>query len=148
SLHQQAMLLWLSQSMDGILTAEQQRQFQADLFAAQSPDGGWSMGRLVDNSRDPQRQTEVGRAARAKPGYGKEFLVYVGRNEVYRSPLASDGYATGLANYVFRQARVAQDDARIRRGIAWLKEHQRASGRWFTPSQGWHTQHRITNAGS
>ena len=36
----------------------------------------------------------------------------------------------------------------IRCGVAWLKSHQRESGRWFTPSQGWHTQHRIANAGT
>lgn len=148
SLHQQAMLLWLSQSLDGILTADQQRQFQADLLAAQSPDGGWSMGRLVDNSRDRDRQTDAGRAARAAPGYGEKFLVYVGRGDVYQSSLSSDGYATGLAIYVLRQAGVPAHDARLRRGIAWLKGNQRESGRWFTPSQGWHGEHRITNTGA
>ena len=43
---------------------------------------------------------------------------------------------------------VPADDPRIRRGVTWLKEHQRASGRWFTPSQSWHTQHYISNAGT
>ena len=77
-----------------------------------------------------------------------EFLVYVGRDKVYRSSLASDGYATGLVIYVLRQAGVPAGDARLRRGVAWLKANQRESGRWFTPSQGWHTQHRIANAGT
>ena len=43
---------------------------------------------------------------------------------------------------------VPANDARIRRGIAWLKSQQRASGRWFTPSQSWHTQNLIANAGT
>lgn len=148
SLHQQAMLLWVSQSLDGILPADRQRQNQADLFAAQRPDGGWSLASLIDNSRDDERQTEAGRAARTDPGYGEQFLVYVGQDNVYRSSLQSDGYATGFAIYVLRQSGVPADDSRIRRGIAWLKTQQRASGRWFTPSQGWHTEQRITNAGS
>jgi squalene-hopene/tetraprenyl-beta-curcumene cyclase len=38
----------------------------------------------------------------------------------------------------------------MQRGVAWLKSHQRKSGRWFTPSQAWHKQHpiAIANAGT
>ena len=103
---------------------------------------------LVDNERDPLRQTEAGRLARTEQGHGREFLVYVGRDKVYTSSLASDGYATGLTVYVLRQAGVPVDDPRMKRGITWLKNQQRESGRWFTPSQGWHTQHYISNAGT
>lgn len=148
SLHQEAMLLWVSQSVDGILTKEEQTRMSADLLAAQRDDGGWPMANLIDNRRDSARQSEAGQAARAKPGHGTEFLVYVGRDNVYQSRLKSDGYATGLMLYVLRQTEVPADDPRIRRGVAWLKTHQRASGRWFTPSQGWHTEHRIANAGT
>jgi hypothetical protein len=81
-------------------------------------------------------------------GHGQEFLIYVGRDKVYQSSLASDGYATGLVLFVLRQAGVPADDAQMRHGITWLKGHQRESGRWFTPSQGWHTQHYIANAGT
>ena len=63
-------------------------------------------------------------------------------------PLASDGYATGFAIYVARQAGVPAEDKRLQRGIAWLKAHQRVSGRWFTPSLGFHRQHLISNAGT
>jgi squalene-hopene/tetraprenyl-beta-curcumene cyclase len=38
-------------------------------------------------------------------------------------------------------------DDRVQSGV-WLKTHQRESGRWFTPSQSWHTKHLITNAGT
>jgi squalene-hopene/tetraprenyl-beta-curcumene cyclase len=74
--------------------------------------------------------------------------VYVGRDGVYHSTLESDGYATGFAVYVLRRAGVPAGDARVQRGISWLKTHQRQSGRWFTPSQAWHTQHLIANAGT
>jgi squalene-hopene/tetraprenyl-beta-curcumene cyclase len=63
-------------------------------------------------------------------------------------PLASDGYATGFAIYVARQAGVPADDKVLQRGIAWLRAHQRVSGRWFTPSLGFHRQHLIANAGT
>src|SRR5205807_911467 len=85
---------------------------------------------------------------RAEPGYGTAFLVIAGRSAAYRTSLASDGYATGFAVYVARQAGVPAADPALRRGVDWLKRHQRASGRWFTPSQAWHTQHRIANAGT
>lgn len=148
TLHQQAMLVWLSTQLQGILTPGDQTQIVADLLAAQRPDGGWSLASLVDNRRDPQRQTDAGNEARSLPGHGVDYLVFVGRDAVYRSSLASDGYATGFVIYILRQAGVPADDPRIRRGVAWLKTHQRASGRWFTPSQGWHTEHLITNLGT
>ncbi len=148
SLHQKAMLLWASLHVEALLTSKEKEQTLSELKAAQRPDGGWSLASLVDNSNDPHRQTEAGRKARAEKGHGREFLVYVGRDKVYKSSLASDGYATGLGMYVLRQAGVPATDPRLRRGVAWLKSHQRESGRWFTPSQAWHTQHRIANAGT
>ncbi|MBI1917233.1 MAG: terpene cyclase/mutase family protein [Planctomycetes bacterium] len=148
SLHHQAMLLWASLHVEDLVTPKEKEQTLLELKTAQRPDGGWSLASLVDNSNDPRRQTEAGRKARAEKGHGHEFLVYVGRDKVYRSSLASDGYATGLVMYVLRQAGVPAADPRLRRGVAWLKSHQRESGRWFTPSQAWHTQHRIANAGT
>jgi len=148
SLHQETMLLWASLYVQHLLTPDARARILAELRAAQRPDGGWSLASLVDNQRDSRRQTDAGRSARAAPGHGDEFLVYVGQDNVYKSSLASDGYATGLIVYVLRQTGVPTDDPRVRAGVTWLKTHQRASGRWFTPSQGWHTQHRISNAGS
>src|SRR5262249_33652637 len=148
SLHQKAMLLWSGQYVADLMTAGEKAQAVKALAAAQRRDGGWSLASLVDNRDDPLRQTEAGRKARASKGHGSEFLVFVGRDKVYRSPLASDGYATGFTGFVLPQAGVPANDARIRRGVAWLKSHQRESGRWFTPSQSWHTQNLIANAGT
>src|SRR5207244_1903450 len=117
-----------------------------DLLTAQRPDGGWSMASLVENPKDVKRQTDQGKRARAEKGHGTEFAVFVGRGNLYKMSLASDGYATGFAIYVARQAGVRPQDKRLRRGIAWLKGHQRVSGRWFTPSLGFHRQHLISNA--
>ena len=148
SLHQKAMLMWAGLHVADLLTAEEKAQTVKALAAAQRPDGGWSLASLVDNRDDPRRQTEAGRKARADKAHGSEFLIFVGADKVYKSSLASDGYATGLTVYVLRQAGVPADDARMRRGVAWLKSQQRASGRWFTPSQAWHTHNLIANAGT
>jgi squalene-hopene/tetraprenyl-beta-curcumene cyclase len=86
--------------------------------------------------------------AKAEKGYGDTFLAFVGRDKNYTSVLTSDGYATGFVIFVARHAGLPATDARLQRGIAWLKSNQRASGRWFTPSQAWHTQNLIANAGT
>ena len=47
-----------------------------------------------------------------------------------------------------RQAGVAASEEPIRRGVAWLKANQRASGRWFTRSLNSDGRHYISNAGT
>jgi len=61
---------------------------------------------------------------------------------------SSDGYGTGFAVYVLRQAGVTAENPRIQKGIAWLKTNQRASGRWFTRSMWKDRKHYITHAGT
>ena len=39
----------------------------------------------------------------------------------------SDGYGTGFVIYVLRQSGMPADAEPIRRGIGWLKTHQRAA---------------------
>lgn len=59
----------------------------------------------------------------------------------------SDGYGTGFVIFVLRQAGMRADDARLRKGIAWLKANQRASGRWFTRTPG-RKLHLHSNSGT
>ena len=86
--------------------------------------------------------------AKREEGYGTQFLAYLGCDGDYKSSLASDGYATGFIVFVARQGGVLASDPWLSQGIAWLKCNQRESGRWFTPSQAWHTQNLISNAGT
>ena len=60
----------------------------------------------------------------------------------------SDGYGTGLVIVIARDLGVGADDARLRRGIDWLRANQRESGKWFTRSPVNDAGNLISNAGS
>jgi squalene-hopene/tetraprenyl-beta-curcumene cyclase len=107
-MHQRAMLLLAAACVEGLMTGQQLKLSVADLFALQQPDGGWAMAGLGDWKR-------------ADGGPLDRTL--------------SDGYGTGFAVYVLRRGgRIAADDPRLRKGLLWLKTHQRANGCWFTRS--------------
>ena len=92
-----------------------------DLTAAQRPDGGWACSLLYpwDRADDKEQDLE-----------------------------SSDGYGTGFAVFVLRKAGVPADGPAVARGVAWLKSHQRASGRWFTRSLNKDNEHFISHAGT
>ncbi len=131
TMHQRAMLLWASSSLGELLSAAQQRQVIDDLFALQQEDGGWNVIALgPPMSNASERKT------------------WVRSDGLPQDDASSDGYATGFAVYVLRQAGIPADDWRIERGIAWLKGHQRISGRWFTRSPRVDNEHFISHAGT
>lgn len=121
NLHQRAMLLLAAERVAGVVTEPERRQTVADLFALQKPDGGWGAVTIGRWRRSDDKPPDMD---------------------------SSDGYGTGFAIYVLRAAGVPADDPRIQRGIAWLKSHQRESGRWFTRSMWKDSQHYITYAGT
>lgn len=90
----------------------------------QRPGGGWSIRTIA-------LPEQWGRGNRA------EKL----RSEPEFADPPSDGHMTGLAIVALRKAGVPSSDPRIQRGISWLLNNQRASGRWWTRSlntNGWH----------
>jgi squalene-hopene/tetraprenyl-beta-curcumene cyclase len=122
NLHHRALLLWASMGIDGLMDAGERERTVADLLASQRPDGGWSLtslGRFERRDGTPNPQNAPG-----------------------------DGYGTGFVVYVLRQFGIPADAEPIRRGIGWLKSHQRSSGRWFTRSPTLNTNHYITHAGT
>ena len=122
-LHHKAMLLWASTRIDGLMTPAERDRTVKDLLALQRPDGGWSLPSLGDwTRRDGTPNDKAG--------------------------APSDGYGTGYVIFVLRQSGTPADAEPIRRGIAWLKTHQRASGRWFTRSLGDDKHHYLTHVGT
>jgi squalene-hopene/tetraprenyl-beta-curcumene cyclase len=104
-LHHHSMLLWASLYVENLMTPEERQQTIKALLASQKKDGGWSLVGLR-----PSLARLIG-----------------------ESP-SSDGYGTGFAIFVLRQAGVSASRPEIARGVRWLQNNQRASGRWFTPS--------------
>jgi squalene-hopene/tetraprenyl-beta-curcumene cyclase len=121
-LHHRTWLLWASLKLDGLMKPAERAQTIKDLLALQRDDGGWSLPSLGAWKRRDGKANDK------------------------RAP--SDGYATGLVLYVLRQAGLRASEGPIRRGAAWLKSNQRASGCWFTRSVNADRGHYITNAGT
>jgi len=121
NMHHRAMKMLASLHVDGIITNAKRQEVIKDLFALQKQDGGWGLATLGNWKRSD------------------------GKEQDYES---SDGYGTGFTIYVLRRAGVPAEDPRIQKGIAWLKTHQRASGRWFTRSMKQDSKHYITHSGT
>ncbi len=106
NLHNRVWMLWASAKMDGLLTRTQSDELKAQIFAKQQPDGGFSLGSLGKFSR----------------------------KDVKDASKKSDGYATGLILHVLQVAGVSKEDARLEKGLAWLRSSQDKSGAWRAAS--------------
>ncbi|MCR4414784.1 MAG: squalene--hopene cyclase [Thermoguttaceae bacterium] len=120
-LHHRAMRLLASLGVEGIMTDAQRADVVRDLFERQKADGGWGAATLGDWQRCDGTPQDLD---------------------------SSDGYGTGFAVYVLRRAGIPADDPRLRRGVEWLKTHQRASGRWFTRSLWKDQKHYLSHDGT
>jgi len=125
SLHHRAMLAWSSIRVEGIASAEQRQEALTELLALQLEDGGWATAGLLTDWKGLARSD-------GEPLDTK----------------TSDGYGTGFVIVVARELGVPPDDARLRRGIDWLKANQRESGKWFTRSPVNECRNLISNVGS
>jgi len=123
SLHHKTWLLWASAKLDGLMPPAVRYATVKELLALQRGDGGWSLESL-----------------------GQDWIGHGGAKSNRDAP--SDGYGTGLVIYVLRQSGVPASDAALQRGVEWLRKHQRASGRWFTPSLNGVKEHYISDAGT
>lgn len=122
NLHHRLWLLWASTKLDGLLNETAQKKIIEETLALQRPDGGWNLPSLGDWQRLDGQEND--------------------------RDAASDGYATGLAIYTLQKSCLPTNHPAITRGIAWLKNHQRESGRWYTRSVNADREHYISNAGS
>jgi squalene-hopene/tetraprenyl-beta-curcumene cyclase len=103
------------------------------LWRKQLPDGGWSTRRMSDLLR---WRLEVHPPTERQPW--KEamdpFVVSLIKSLPDATSPGSDPYMTAFAIVLLRESGVPASDERIRRGVAWLKENQRVSGRWWMHS--------------
>ncbi|MCG8648879.1 MAG: hypothetical protein MI861_03550 [Pirellulales bacterium] len=115
--HERTLLLWASTFQPDLIQAERREALIEMVWGHQQPDGGWSLRTF---------------ATPETLGGGKKALA-LKSDPNYLQP-QSDGYQTGLAVVVLRDAGIPADDPRLLRAIQWLKENQRESGRWWTRS--------------
>lgn len=123
--------LWTSVCMPEILSEGELEAIVEMILEKQHPDGGWSL-------REFAAPDEWGKGNRA------EKL----RSEREFETPASDGHMTGLTLVVLQQLGPTVSNAPIRRGIEWLRSHQRVSGRWWTRSLNTDDWHYITYSGT
>jgi len=92
----------------------------AMLWAKQHTDGGWSTRDMSDTRNWSAHMTDI------------VIELIEGLPDAARPE--SDPFMTALAIVLLRESGVPVNDARIQRGIAWLKAEQRESGRWWMHS--------------
>jgi squalene-hopene/tetraprenyl-beta-curcumene cyclase len=125
SLHHRIMVAWASLRVQGLMEELARRQVLDDVLSKQLADGGWSTPGLLVDWKEYQRKD-------GKP----------------HTPEVADAYGTGLALIFSREMGIPPGDPRLRAAIAWLKRHQRASGKWFTRSPAEDSKHYISNTGT
>jgi squalene-hopene/tetraprenyl-beta-curcumene cyclase len=125
------LLLWASARLPDLLPAAKRREGLELLTKHQRPDGGWSIRTFAA----PEAWGRGNRAAKL-------------REEPEFEDPPSDGHQTGLALIVMREHGIPGTDPRLRRGLRWLKENQRVSGRWWTRSLNTDSYHFISYSGT
>lgn len=125
------LLLWTSTRLPGLLEENQKQNIIATIWKQQRDDGGWSIRTFAT----PEAWGDGGRANKL-------------REEPEFNDPPSDGHQTGLAILVLREAGVSAQNERMVRGIQWLLDNQRESGRWWTRSLNTDGYHFITYSGT
>ncbi|MGI8960770.1 MAG: hypothetical protein ACR2IV_13595 [Bryobacteraceae bacterium] len=116
SLSNQAVLLWASSKLPGLLSPQQQISIVDCLIREQQSAGGWNLSSLAWTWRESSLK-----------GLAKLWF----RSE--NTPLGgkSDGYATGMIAYVLEQYGLPRDNAHLQRALDWLGRNQsKSDGRW------------------
>jgi len=125
-----ALKLQLANLMPELVSKEEREAAIAMLWRKQLPDGGWSTRRMSDLLK---WRVEVHPPTERQPW--KEAMdptvIALIQNLPDAANPGSDPYMTAFAIVLLRESGVPASDPRIQRGIAWLKETQRVSGRWW-----------------
>ena len=100
------MVLWASGTLSGLITPQQKSALLDRTFAMQMADGGWSTAAIGNYTRQDGSAIDTN----------------------------SDGYATALATLALQNGGVPSSDARVRKGLDWLRRHQNPTGEWVATS--------------
>ncbi len=120
SLHAKVMRLWAASHWSKAVPSKSRRVWKEELLAAQGADGGWSMASLAG----PAWKRDGGEAQTS----------------------TSEAYPTAFCVYVLLQTGTKRTDEIIVAGLAWLREHQREAGDWYTRSPRRDRKHYISRA--
>ena len=123
----QVLLWWAEHYWPGLNKDHSNEKLKAFVHAFQQTDGGWAL-----------------RAFSAPEKWGNGSRAEKLRSEPAFEYPKSDGHMTGLVCMVLRLHGIPSSDPVLERGLAWLKNHQRISGRWWTRSLNTDRYHFIT----
>ena len=99
-----ALLLWAAAKLPRLLEPDRQKAIIGALLEKQQADGGWSLSSLSGNWKRVDGTPEE---------------------------TTSDGYATGLITFVLQQVGFSPENAKVKRGLAWLIASQdKTDGSW------------------
>jgi squalene-hopene/tetraprenyl-beta-curcumene cyclase len=112
------LLLWASAKLPGVLEADRQKAIIGELLEKQQADGGWSLSSLSGDWK---------------------------RADGTPQETTSDGYATGLITYALQRAGISPENAKLKRGLAWLTANQnKTEGSWTSYSLNKSKQNHIS----
>jgi squalene-hopene/tetraprenyl-beta-curcumene cyclase len=108
-------LLWASTKLPGVLDPQEQQAVIHEVMGRQQADGGWRLASITWGWKTWTIRSLLRMWVRedGTPMSGK-----------------SDALATGLATFVLQEAGVPKDNAKLQRGISWLRSNQTADGAW------------------
>ena len=124
SLHHRIMIAWASLRVGGLMEKPEREKVLQEMLSKQLDDGGW-----------------------ATPAFLVDWKAFKRKDRKPHDLETPDAYGTGLALVVAREMGMPASDARLQKGVAWLKSNQRESGKWFTPSPTKDSKNYFTNIG-
>jgi squalene-hopene/tetraprenyl-beta-curcumene cyclase len=107
SLFNRLMALWACGKLPGLLEAGPRQAIVDAAFGKQQEDGGWTTSALAPWKRQDGTALDI----------------------------TSDGFATGVITFVLQQAGTPRTEPHVRKGLAWLVQHQQpTTGMWTAAS--------------
>jgi len=98
------LLVWAAAKLPGLLEPDRHKAMIGELLEKQQADGGWSLSSLSGDWK---------------------------RADGTPQETTSDGYSTGLITFVLQQAGISPENAKLKRGLAWLTANQdNTEGSW------------------